>query len=44
MTEILALLFGAFLGILVMALLDADSYERGAEDERAKLWQYRDDL
>jgi len=34
MTEIIALVLGVFLGILVMALLSADSYERGAEDEQ----------
>jgi len=38
-TEIVYLLVGAFIGILAMASLSEDSYERGAEDERAKLWR-----
>jgi len=39
MTEIIALLAGVFIGILVMGLLAADCYDRGAEDERAKIWR-----
>ena len=43
MTEILALLVGVFIGGFVMSLFSVNSYDRGAKDERAKLWQYRDD-
>ena len=47
MTEIVYLLvgmfIGAFIGLLAMVLVSVGCYERGAEDERAKLWQYRDD-
>jgi len=42
-TEIVYLLVGVFIGVFAMASLSVDSYERGAEDERAKPWQYRDD-
>ena len=35
MSEIIPALVGAFFGALVMALLSANLYKRGAEDERA---------
>jgi len=38
MTEILALFVGVFLGGFVMSLLSVNSYDRGAKDEREKLW------
>jgi len=41
-TEILALFVGVFLGGFVMSLLSVNSYERGAKDERAKLWNALD--
>jgi len=38
-TEVIALLIGACVGVLVMAILAGGSYERGARDEREKLWR-----
>lgn len=39
MTELLALFVGAFLGVVAMAILSTRAYEKGAADERAKLWR-----